>query len=528
MTITPINTAAALFLEAQASGTDSWVPTADVAHPELARLLMIRLESGSISDAEYQQSVSATGWSKRHLQRQLAGLFKTSASTVEPRRQKFTLSDHHKQVVMACGNVQLAYNQLTDNGEKLPSYETFWRGFDALPSGVRAYFRHGAEGIVGFWLYPPFEAPARNEVWQADHFELPVDVIADGCTATLVKPWITIFEDDRTRMVMSWALVAGPGERPGAEVICATICDGVRIRLEDGVEVGGVPRIIRWDNDLALNAGSVIQLGTALGFECHAVPPYSGHMKGKIERLGRRVQESFCVLQPGYTHGPKTYTSKDLFRDTPPLTAAELRARLSVWFAEYNQTLHQGHHKIPLAAWAAETAPLRRASDAQLRSALLVAPQAYKIHKRKGVHFAGKWWQGAGMLDIVGRRVEVRYPINDDSFIEIFYQGKWACTGWPARTLTDSQKESLWDGRQEMYSAVRQLHDQAREIRVGADVRTATTDATPSMASMPELDRLAGNSDELYRLLGRLEPSEDSVEAVESPLSSPGETGVAP
>ena len=182
--------------------------------------------------------------------------------------------------------------------------------------------------------------------------------------------------------------------------------------------------------------------------------------------------------------------------------------------------------------WAADPAPLRRATDAHLRSALLVAPQSYKIHKRKGVHYAGKWWQGAGMLDIVGRRVEVHYPINDDSFIEIYYQGKWACTGWPARTLTDEQKIELWDGRRDMYSEVRLLHDQARDIRIGADARVGTTNATPSMASMPALDRLAGDVGELYALLGRLSPnpgtSEPEADAADvEPMILPAENVAA-
>lgn len=505
MSVTPINAAAALLLESQASGVELPSLVTDVTDPAIARLLMVRLERGSVSDADYRAAMSATGLSKRQLQRHLVRLFATDPAAAHARRRPFVLSDHHKQVIMACGNVQLAYNQLVEAGEDLPSYKTFWRGFSALPTGVQAYLRHGAKEIVNFWLYPPYQAPARNEVWQADHFELPIDVIPDGHTSTLLKPWLTIFEDDRTRMVMSWSLVASPGVRPGAEVICATICDAVRVRLEHGIEVGGVPRVIRWDNDLAFNSGSVTQLGAAVGFECHAVPTYSGHMKGKVERLGRRVQEEFCVLRPGYTHGPRTYTQKDLFRDTPPLTAGELRARLTLYFAEYNQTVHHGHGMTPHAAWAADETPLRRATDHQLRSALLIAPKLYTVNRRKGVHFNGRWWQGAGMLDIVGRRVEVRYPINDDAFIEIYYRGEWVCTGWPALSLTDSQKKELWDGRMDMYGEVRALHARTREIRVGADAKAGTTDATPAVASMTAVDRLTADVDDLYSLLGRLE-----------------------
>ncbi len=505
MSITPINVAAALFLERQASGAELMAPITGILEPDIEALLLARLDRGSVSKRQYEEASRSTGLSKRQLQRRIAALLDTHLGAQTPQRRGFALTEHHKQVIMACGNVQLAYNELQRAGEDLPSYKTFWRAFDALPSGVRAYMRHGAKELVNFWLYPPYQAPARNEVWQADHFELPIDVVADGHSAALVKPWLTVFEDDRTRMVMAWALVAQPGARPGADVVCATICDGVRIRLEHDVEVGGVPRIVRWDNDLSFNAGSVIQLGTAVGFECHAVPPYSGHMKGKVERLGRRIQEEFCVLQPGFTHGPTTYTDKNPYRDTPNLTAGELRARLALYFATYNQTAHEGIGSTPFEAWVEDATPLRRADDSQLRSALLVSPRLYTVNQRKGVHFHGQWWQGAGMLDIVGRKVQVRYPINDDSFIEIYYQDRWVCTGWPALALTEDQKKALWRGRMDMYRDVRELHNEAREIRVGADSQVGTTDASPSIASMPAIDRLAPDADDLYALLARLD-----------------------
>lgn len=506
MSVTPIDAATVAILAEGATPPAVMPVPAGVEHPELVRLSVVQATQGSISRADYAQAMAATGWSKRHIQRKLSQLRRSSGQRATPKRRRFELTVHHKQVILACGgNIRLAYEQLKAAGEDLPSYETFWRRFDEQPSGVRAYARNGAEGLVDFWLYPPYQAPERNHVWQADHFELPNDVIADGCTTTLVKPWLTAYLDDKTRKLMGWSLVAKPGARVGADVVTATMCDAMRIRLEDGIEVGGVPYIVRWDNDKSFTAGQVTELGNRIGFECHAVPPYSGHMKGKVERFGGRVQEQFCALQPGYTHGPKTYSGKDPFRDTPPLTAAEMRARLGLWLAEYDRTVHTELRMTPLQAWAADATPLRRARDEELRSALLVADKARKVHKRKGVHFAGRWWQGAGMLDIVGRTVEIHYPVGDPDFIEVYYRGDWHCTGWPALELTEAQKENIWEGRQQMYTEVRELHDAATRIRVGADAAAAVTDATPSMASMPAEDPLAASDGVLYSLLERLE-----------------------
>lgn len=240
------------------------------------------LRGERISSDEYVAASEVLGCSKRHIQRQIAVL---PQGRELPRRARFQLTSFHKQVIIAAkGNVSLAYRRLDEAGHPLPDLDTFWRRWHEQPSGIQAYARRGAEGIIDFWLYPPYEAPERNTVWQADHFELPVDVIADGHRNLLIKPWLTLFEDDKTRMPMAWSLLAEPGRQPGAEEVCATIAEGIRLRLHNSVEVGGVPGIIRWDQALSFTAGMVTQMGAQVGFECHAVPPYSGWLKGKVER----------------------------------------------------------------------------------------------------------------------------------------------------------------------------------------------------------------------------------------------------
>lgn len=90
-----------------------------------------------------------------------------------------------------------------------------------------------------------------------DHFQLPVYVVAEGHRSALVKPWATIFEDDKTRMPMSWALTARLGAAPDADVVCATLAKGIRLRVEREHEVGGVPNIVRTDQGADFLAGMV-------------------------------------------------------------------------------------------------------------------------------------------------------------------------------------------------------------------------------------------------------------------------------
>lgn len=501
MTVTPINDLAAAYLRGDTPGEPEADAVTAAAHPALARLLNIQLSGQRISTAEYAEACAELDLSKRQVQRYLKAL---RAGQPAPARNRFELTAHHEQVILSLnGNVALAHRRLVEAGEELPDLDTFWRRWHEEPPAKQNYARRGAEGLIQFWLYPPYQAPSRNAVWQADHFELPVDVIADGHRTQLVKPWLTMFEDDRTRMLMAWAITATPGRRADAEVVCACLADGIRLRLERDEQVGGVPSVVRWDQDLSFTAGMVVQLGTQVGFECHAVPPYSGWMKGKVERLGRTVEMDFCVEQPGFTHGPKTQRHRDPLRtENGNLTADQLRARFARWAAEYNfEPVHSALGTTPFEAWVTDATPLRKVADTKLRSGLLVEPRVRPVHKKKGVFFKNRYWLGEGLLDLVGRRVEVHYPVNDDSFIEVYRDGRWVCTAWPAAALTPSQAKRIWDTRADMYREIQELHDGATRLRRGANAVVGDTDATPSTASMPAGNPLAADADDLFDLL---------------------------
>jgi hypothetical protein len=176
---------------------------------------------------------------------------------------------------------------------------------------------------------------------------------------------------------------------------------------------------------------------------------------------------------------------------------------LDLWFAEYNRTLHEGIGMTPMERWCADidTAPLRIASDDKLRTTLLVEKRKRKVIKRNGVSFRGKYWASAELQKHVNQHLEVRYPIVGDDFIELYGNGKWVCTAWPVDQLTETQKKAIWDGRSTNYHDARRLLDAASELRQGAEAEVGTTDATPSVVSVPAVDPLKGDLDDLLDLI---------------------------
>lgn len=503
--VSPINAVAAAHL---AGDVTLPAPTVlDTDHHELAELARLQTIR-ELTDEDYEPAMKALGVGRRRVQQRLKEL-RNGKPVAPPNR--FELTDHHKATIVACkGNVSLAYRELLRAEHDLPSFTVFWKRWNAELVAHQAYARDGADGFLNNRLYLPFQAPHRNAVWQADHFELPVDVVADGCTTTLVKPWLTLFEDDRTRMPMAWHVVAEVNRRPDAEVVAATIADGIRLRVVDGVEVGGVPGVARWDNDKSFLAGMVEQLANAVGFEAHAVPPRSGYMKGKVERLGATIENQFCALQPRFTHAGATLAGRNLTREEAPLTAVELRRRLDLWFDEYIHRPHSALGMSPLEAWAGDTHPLDRASDADLRSALLVDTRRRKVQK-KGVFFDNRYWSSAEILKAVGRTVTVRYPVGlEVDFIEVYGDdGRWIGTAWPAAHLSADQKRRVQDANREAYREIRRIQDLAQDMRTAANDAMDMSDSTPSVAAMPVQDPVAADAADLYDLLNAAEAEED-------------------
>jgi putative transposase len=83
------------------------------------------------------------------------------------------------------------------------------------------------------------EAEHRNEVWQADHKQLDVLVLAPGRSRPRA-PWVTWCVDDYSRAVMGWALSLKPSS---AEVLAALRASV----LPDAGGLAGLPRRLRVD-----------------------------------------------------------------------------------------------------------------------------------------------------------------------------------------------------------------------------------------------------------------------------------------
>ena len=319
-----------------------------------------------------------------------------------------------------------------------PTLRTLQRAFDReLRPGDRAAVVDGAEGRRRHQVYLRWEARHRNEIWQADHKELEVLVLAPRCRRPQ-KPWVTLFLDAFSRLIMGWAIAL----YPSAATVLAALGKGIRVDPDRG-PFGGVPSVLRWDNGLEFAANSLTRAAGSLG--CAAMPTtaYSPHLKGKLERANRTVTQELIAGLPFYTNGPRAIDGRLYGPDVAPMSLSSLVAEFARWVTDYNAT--RGHSSLdgqtPLHRWCTDATPVQLVDAAELRW-LLLADEERTVHK-DGIHFHGLIFIAPELNGRVGDKVEVRYVPHDDRRIEVFRNDLWLCTAKPQNALTAEDRDRV-------------------------------------------------------------------------------------
>ncbi|MDQ3677543.1 MAG: DDE-type integrase/transposase/recombinase, partial [Actinomycetota bacterium] len=360
-----------------------------------------------------------------------------------PRRRRasvrrFDLDDELRDAYLRLsGNVAAVWRAQRELGREVPPLRTLQAAFAReLRPAERASAKRGEAGRREHGLYLRYEAPHRNAVWQADHKQLPVLVVAAPGRRPR-RPWVTLFIDDYSRAIMGWAISLQPSS---AEVLAA-LRDALVVQPGRG-PFGGVPGRLRWDHGLEFAAGAVEHAALALGVDVDPATPYAPHEKGKIERLHRTIAESFIATLPGYTGGPRDVRGR--LEDTGELLLlAQLVEAFAGWVLVYNgERPHRSLDGLtPGQRFTGDPTPLRLVAPEDAR-ALLTARRSGLV-RRDGVHHGGLAYVAVELTELVGERVEIAFAPHDQRSIEVYWCGAWLCTAIPHGALTAAQQAQI-------------------------------------------------------------------------------------
>jgi putative transposase len=368
------------------------------------------------------------------------------------------------------GNVAEVQRRLEAMGGVVPGVHTLRRAFnDALVPAERAFAVNGVEGFRSHSVYLRIEQDHRNELWQMDHYEIPIWVSVPR-RAHPEKAWLTALIDGRTRVVPGWAISLQPST---AEVLAA-IRAGVLVDPELH-PYGGVPEAILWDNGAEFLSDVVVNEILDLGCYCSPTAPYSPHQKGKIERFFNTVETEFARRMPFYTSGPRA-ANGHLYggKEVDLMSLEELVVEFDTWIHHYNnERRHSAHGMTPRECWDSDPHPIRTIPASKVRH-LLLARQTRTVRK-DGIRWNGRAFFATELQGLVGEEIEVRYEPHNDTAIWLYRNGEFLAEAVPHEDLSEEVRRAHLGRRAEQQRRVQQKRKRGSRIQRVGRIKPITT-----------------------------------------------------
>lgn len=399
----------------------------------LERLREYRGRGESVPNALVRQVAGWVGKSERTVWRWINQAPRVDAS--EPRG--YRLTDRDVELFYALrGNVAAVWREAHRAAGGM-SRQTLQRAFtEQLSHQERAYAVSGSDGQRRYTLSLRWEPAHRNALWEADHKEIPVAVMPPR-GSKLIRPWVTVFLDGRTRAVMGYAV----NEIQTAADVHAALRQAIEVVPERG-PFGGKPDAICWDNGKEFLAASITDVAARLGIMPLPADPYQPQQKGKIERFNRTLDESFLATLPGYQKGARR-ADKSLYGTAERLSMESFVELLEEFIREYNcEREHSSlDGRTPEQAWLEDDTELHLIAPERLRW-LTLARKTATVQK-DGIHHGRQRFLAAELTLMVGEEVEIYFMPHDGRLVEVFRDGKHLCTALPQDQLTDDQLNDL-------------------------------------------------------------------------------------
>lgn len=453
----------------------SYVPS-EVRSSVVTALLAVQ-EAHGLPTWRVRAVATDLGVSPRTLWRWLEAAKEEGRTTRRPRARFVVDEQAVVDLARHNGNVSAVHLEWTEAGREVPSIGTLRRAYAAvLPPGRRAGLKEGERARRDFDTYlSGGRAQHRNECWESDHTQLAVKVVLPD--ERVVSPWLTLFIDQAHRVILGWAVAVTPSQ----ETVLSALRAAVDVEVPHG-PMGGVPTAIRFDRGKEFLAEAVGLAAASLAIDARALPAYTPHLKGTVERANGSIEQLFLAQLPGFTHGPRGRDGR-LVDDGPLLGLEALVELFAAFVTDYNtRRPHQGlAGRTPEQAWTADATPLTVVPPRHLRHLLLARAQR-KVGKR-GIRLDGRVYNCAELCGWVGETVEVRYMPRHTGEVEVFRGGEHLGTAICADELRGDEISRLLAHR------AREAAWLARTQRAATRARQARYAALTSPGPMSASDR---------------------------------------
>lgn len=258
------------------------------------------------------------------------------------------------------------------------------------------------------------ETNRANEIWQADHTLLDIEILDESNVVN--RPWLTIILDEFSRSVVGYNLSFNS---PSAIQTSLTLHQAIWQKKDRRWPICGIPENFYTDHGSDFTSQHLEQVAVDLKinliFSRIGVP----RGRGKIERFFLTVNQLFLETLPGYIGNENS---------SKLLTIQEFKDKLHHFLIEgYNHKIHSSLKITPIEKWNSDVfLPNFPDNIETLDMLLLESSKTRKVHS-DGIHFQGICYTNPNLIAYVGESVLIRYNPSDLAEIRIYYKNEFLC-----------------------------------------------------------------------------------------------------
>ncbi len=302
-------------------------------------------------------------------------------------------------------------------GWEQPGYKLIWSVVRDIDPALLTLAHEGTKGYQqAYDLIYRREARRPNEIWQADHTQLDIQVLDERSEAA--RPWLTIVLDDYSRAVAGYYLTFSAPSIIGTAL---ALHQAIWRKGDPKWQVCGVPDVFYTDHGSDFTSRHLEQVSADIEMQLVFSEAGQPRGRGKMERFFGTVNQLLLLDLPGYAPAG----SGDV---RPVLTLPELDARFRAWLLDtYHTRIHGETKQPPADRWAAGGfLPRMPDSIERLDLLLLTVAKTRKVHP-DGIRFGGHRYIDITLAAYVGEDVTICYDPRDVGEVRVFYQGSFLC-----------------------------------------------------------------------------------------------------
>lgn len=309
----------------------------------------------------------------------------------------------------------------------LPSYRRVCQIVEGLSPALVTLAQEGSVAHRETYdLLYRWEASGPNELWQADHYKLPIWLVNEQ--GQPARPWLTVILDDYSRTITGYRLT---WSAPTALHTALTLRQAIMRKEDPRWSMHGIPTKFYTDHGRDFTSAHLEQIAAELHLQVLFSQPGVPRGRGKIERFFQTVEQLLLQRLPGYSpkeRGPDEEERHEARARSARLSLAEFEYSFRTWLLEqYHQRVHRECHESPQARWEEQSfVPNVPDSLAQLDLLLLTVSKERRV-QQDGITFEGHRYVHTTLAAYVGESVLIRYDPADMAEIRVYFQRRFLC-----------------------------------------------------------------------------------------------------